>query len=246
MIRMCTEKTHITGRKGSTDMKKLYFITGSQDLYGDETLKQVAKDTQSMAQFLNGKLGGVAEVVWKPTVITSESCITLMREASADEDCVGVIVWMHTFSPAKMWIKGLQILSKPLCHLHTQFNERLPYDTIDMDFMNLNQAAHGDREFGFICTRLNVKRQIVVGYYQSETVLAQLKQFAQVAKALDFSRNLKVAMFGSNMRQVAVTDGDRVESQIRYGWEVNYYGIGDLVALKNAVTDAQIEEKLAE
>ncbi len=227
-------------------MKTLYFVTGSQDLYGGETLKQVAKDTKEMVTFLNGKLGDVAEVVWKEAVITSESCIALMREASADADCVGVVAWMHTFSPAKMWIKGLQILNKPLCHLHTQCNERLPYDSIDMDFMNLNQAAHGDREFGFICTRLGVKRQIVVGYYRNETVVAQLRQFAEVAKALDFSRNLKVAMFGSNMRQVAVTDGDRVESQIRYGWEVNYYGIGDLAALKDKVTDAQIEEKLAE
>ena len=227
-------------------MKKLYFITGSQHLYGEETLKQVAKDSQDMVSFLNAKLGDVTEIVWKPTVISSESCIAVMQEASADADCVGVITWMHTFSPAKMWIKGLQILNKPLCHLHTQANERLPYDSIDMDFMNLNQAAHGDREYGFICTRLGVKRQIVVGYYQNEKVLKQLKQFAQIAKALDFSRNLKVAMFGSNMRQVAVTDGDRVESQIRYGWEVNYYAIGDLVTLKNAVTDAQLDAKLAE
>jgi L-arabinose isomerase len=227
-------------------MKKLYFITGSQDLYGEETLKQVAQDTKEMARFLNEKLQGVAGVEWKPVVINSESCIALMEEASADKDCVGVIAWMHTFSPAKMWIKGLQILRKPLCHLHTQANERLPYESIDMDFMNLNQAAHGDREFGFICTRLNVKRQIVVGYYQNEKVLAQLRQFAEVARALDFSRKLKVAMFGSNMRQVAVTDGDRVESQIRFGWEVNYYGIGDLVALAKAVTETQIAEKIKE
>ena len=227
-------------------MKKLYFITGSQDLYGEETLKQVALDTQSMVKFLDGKLSDTVSVEWKPTVLNSESCIAVMAEANADADCVGVITWMHTFSPAKMWIKGLQILRKPLCHLHTQANERLPYDTIDMDFMNLNQAAHGDREYGFICARLGVKRQIVVGYYQSEKVIAQIRQFAQVAKALDFSKKLKVAMFGSNMRQVAVTDGDRVESQIRYGWEVNYYAIGDLVTLKNAVTDAQLDAKIAE
>lgn len=227
-------------------MKNLYFVTGSQDLYGAETLKQVAGDTKDIVAFLNEKLGDVAEVVWKPTVISSESCAAVMREASADADCVGVIAWMHTFSPAKMWIKGLRILDKPLCHLHTQANERLPYESIDMDFMNLNQAAHGDREFGFICTRLQIKRQIVVGYYRNEKVIAQLRQFAEVAKALDFSRKLKVAMFGSNMRHVAVTDGDRVESQIRYGWEVNYYGIGDLVTLKNGVTDAQVSDKLAE
>jgi L-arabinose isomerase len=227
-------------------MKKLYFITGSQDLYGEETLRQVALDTQNMVKFLSGKLADTVSVEWKPTVLNSESCVAVMEEANADADSVGVITWMHTFSPAKMWIKGLQILRKPLCHLHTQANERLPYDTIDMDFMNLNQAAHGDREYGFICTRLGIKRQIVVGYYQSEKVIAQIRQFAQVAKALDFSKKLKVAMFGSNMRQVAVTDGDRVESQIRFGWEVNYYGIGDLVTLKNAVTDAQLDAKIAE
>ncbi len=227
-------------------MKKLYFITGSQDLYGEETLKQVALDSKEMVSFLNGKLSAVAEVVWKPTVLNSEGCVAVMQEASADADCVGVITWMHTFSPAKMWIKGLQILRKPLCHLHTQANERLPYDSIDMDFMNLNQSAHGDREYGFICTRLGVKRQIVVGYYQNPAVVAQLRQFAEVAKALDFSRKLKVAMFGSNMRQVAVTDGDRVESQIRFGWEVNYYGIGDLVKLVHGVTDAQLAQKMAE
>ncbi|HPF88224.1 MAG TPA: L-arabinose isomerase, partial [Candidatus Limiplasma sp.] len=227
-------------------MKKLYFITGSQDLYGEETLKQVALDTKKMVEYLNGKLLDTVAVEWKPTVINSESCIAVMQEANVDDDCVGVITWMHTFSPAKMWIKGLQILRKPLCHLHTQANERLPYDTIDMDFMNLNQAAHGDREYGFICARLGIKRQIVVGYYQHENVIAQLKQFAQVAKALDFSRKLKVAMFGNNMRQVAVTDGDRVESQIRYGWEVNYYAIGDLVTLVNAVTEEQVGAKIAE
>ncbi|MBN1777721.1 MAG: L-arabinose isomerase [Clostridiales bacterium] len=227
-------------------MKSLYFITGSQDLYGGETLRQVANDSKEIVRFLNEKLSAIAEIVWKPTVIDSGSCAAVMREASADADCAGVITWMHTFSPAKMWIKGLQILNKPLCHLHTQANERLPYDSIDMDFMNLNQSAHGDREYGFICTRLGVRRQIVAGYYRDVRVLAALMQFAEVAKAIDFSRHLKVAMFGSNMRQVAVTDGDRVESQIRYGWEVNYYGIGDLAALSQSVTDAQIEEKLKE
>ncbi len=227
-------------------MKKLYFITGSQDLYGDETLKQVAQDSKDMVKFLNEKLADTVSVEWKPTVINSESCIAVMQEANVDEDCVGVITWMHTFSPAKMWIKGLQLLRKPLCHLHTQANERLPYDSIDMDFMNLNQSAHGDREYGFICTRLGIKRQVVVGYYQHAEVVAQLKQFAQVAKALDFSRKLKVAMFGSNMRQVAVTDGDRVESQIHFGWEVNYYAIGDLVTLVRKVTDEQLDKKIAE
>ena len=148
---------------------------------------------------------------------------------------------MHTFSPAKTWIKGLQKLQKPLCHLHTQFNERLPYESIDMDFMNLNQAAHGGREFEFILTRLNIPRSIVVGYYKNQRIIDELSRFARVANAINYSKNLKVAMFGNNMREVAVTDGDRVESQIRFGWEVNYYAIGDLVAYMNAVTDQEIE-----
>ena len=176
----------------------------------------------------------------------SGEIVSICREASADDECVGVITWMHTFSPAKMWIKGLQILTKPLLHLHTQANERLPYDTIDMDFMNLNQSAHGDREYGFITARLAIPREVVVGYYRHADVIVQIRRFAEVAEAVAFSRNLKVAMFGSNMREVAVTDGDRVESQIRYGWEVNCYGIGDLVELTGEVTEAEIGEKLEE
>lgn len=226
-------------------MQKLYFITGSQDLYGEDTLLQVAEDTKKMVAFLDEKLNDVVNIVWQPTVLNSEGIVEVCKRASDDDECVGVITWMHTFSPAKMWIKGLQILRKPLLHLHTQVNEKLPYDGIDMDFMNLNQAAHGDREYGFICARLGIKREVVVGYYQHEDVIAKIRQFAEVAKAIAFSRNLKVGMFGNNMREVAVTDGDRVESQIRYGWEVNYYGIGDLVDLVNQVTDAEVDAKLA-
>ena len=143
---------------------KFWFATGSQDLYGDECLKQVAEDSRQMAEFLNEKLKDVAEVELVPTIINSESCIKIMRQASCDDDCIGVITWMHTFSPAKMWIKGLQELRKPLLHLHTQANEKLPYDTIDMDFMNENQAAHGDREFGHIFTRLHKNRKVIMGY----------------------------------------------------------------------------------
>lgn len=227
-------------------MSKLYFITGSQDLYGEDTLCQVAEDTKKMVAFLDEKLKDVVSVEWQPTVLNSEGIMEVCRRASNDEDCVGVITWMHTFSPAKMWIKGLQLLTKPLLHLHTQVNEKLPYDAIDMDFMNLNQAAHGDRECGFICARLGIKREVVVGYYQHEDVIAKIRQFAEVAKAVAFSKNLKVGMFGSNMREVAVTDGDRVESQIRYGWEVNYYGIGDLVDLIQQVTEAETDAKMKE
>ena len=226
-------------------MKKLYFITGSQDLYGEETLKQVAVDSKEMVSYLDEKINKV-EIVWKPTVRSSEEAEDVLIEASADKECVGVITWMHTFSPAKMWIKGLQALTKPLLHLHTQYNRALPYKSIDMDFMNLNQSAHGDREFGFICTRLGIKREVVAGYYKNEGVIKRIQRFADVACAMNCSHNLKVAMFGNNMRDVAVTDGDRVESEIRFGWNVNYYGIGDLVEYINAVTDVEVGAKLSE
>ncbi len=226
-------------------MKKIYFITGSQDLYGEDTLKQVALDSKEMVAFLDEKISKV-EIVWQPTVRSSEEAEDVLIKASADKDCVGVITWMHTFSPAKMWIKGLQALTKPLLHLHTQYNRRLPYDSIDMDFMNLNQAAHGDREYGFICTRLGIKREVVAGYYKNESVIKRINRFVDVACAMNYSHNLRVAMFGNNMRDVAVTDGDRVESEIRYGWNVNYYGIGDLVEFVNAVTEEQVDAKLTE
>lgn len=225
-------------------MEKLYFIVGSQDLYGDETLKEVARDGKAMAEFLNGKLKDLAKVVLMPTVRNSDEAENVFLKVGADKDCIGVIVWMHTFSPAKMWIRGLQTLKKPMLHLHTQANEKLPYGTIDMDFMNLNQSAHGDREFGFICTRLGVKRQVAVGYYKHADVIEKIRAFAEVALALNFSKRLRVAMFGSNMRDVAVTDGDRVESEIRYGWNVNYYGIGDLADIANSVTESEIDEQM--
>ena len=226
-------------------MKKIYFITGSQDLYGDETLKQVAVDSKEMAAYLDEKLANVT-VEWQPTVRSSEEAEDVLVKASADKACIGVITWMHTFSPAKMWIKGLQRLTNPLLHLHTQYNRELPYKTIDMDFMNLNQSAHGDREFGFICTRLGLKREVVAGYYKNENVIKRIARFADVARAMDYSHNLRVAAFGNNMRDVAVTDGDRVESEIRFGWNVNYYGLGDLVEIVNAVTEKEIDEKMTE
>ena len=227
-------------------MKKLYFVVGSQDLYGDECLKQVAADAREMADFLAEKLEGIATVELLPTVENSEICIADMRKASCDDDCIGVITWMHTFSPAKMWIKGLQELRKPLLHLHTQANEKLPYDAIDMDFMNLNQSAHGDREYGFIVARMGIPHEVVAGYYKHDDVVAKIRRFAQVAKAISYSKALKVASFGNNMREVAVTDGDRVESQIKYGWECNYFALGDVVELINQVTDAEIDAKMEE
>lgn len=227
-------------------MAKLYFIAGSQDLYGEEILRQVAADSKLIASYLDGQLKDVVNIEYKSVVRNSGEILEACRKASADGECVGVITWMHTFSPAKMWIKGLQVLTKPLLHLHTQVNEVLPYDTIDMDFMNLNQSAHGDREFGFIAARMGIPREVVVGYYRNAGVIAAIRRFAEAAGAAAFSKKLKVAMFGGNMREVAVTDGDRVESQIRYGWEVNYYGIGDLVALIEKVTEAETAKKMEE
>ena len=227
-------------------MSKLYFIPGSQDLYGEECLRQVAADCAEMVEFLNEKLGGVVEVVLMPTVETARICVEDMRAAMNDDDCVGVITWMHTFSPAKMWIKGLQILQKPLLHLHTQANEKLPYDLIDMDFMNLNQAAHGDREYGFILAKMGIPHEVVAGYYKNDYVIESIRQFAEVAKAIAFSKNLTVATFGNNMRDVAVTDGNRLESQIKYGWEVKYWGIGESVKLANAATKEEVDAKMAE
>ena len=226
-------------------MKKLYFITGSQNLYGEETLNRVAVDSREMADYLNRELKNI-EIEWQDTVRSREEAEDVMLRAVADRECVGVITWMHTFSPAKMWINGLKILNKPLLHLHTQYNCRLPYHSIDMDFMNLNQAAHGDREFGFICTRLGIERQVVSGYYKNESVVSRISAFADVALAIDFSKHLRVAMLGNNMRDVSVTDGDRVESEIKYGWSVNYYGVGDLVNVIEDVTESEIDKKMCE
>ena len=227
-------------------MKKIYFIVGSQDLYGEETLAQAESDGREIAKFLNEKLCHKVCIDAKPIVRNSNEAEAVCVEASCDSECVGVIMWMHTFSPAKMWISALQALRKPMLHLHTQFNEKLPYGEINMDFMNLNQSAHGDREFGFICTRLGIKREIVVGYYKNDAVLEQVGKFADVAKAVDFGRGMRVAMFGNNMRDVAVTDGDRVESEIHFGWNVNYYGIGDLCEIINGVSDDEISAKMEE
>jgi L-arabinose isomerase len=226
-------------------MPTIYFLVGSQDLYGEETLRLVAEDAKAMVSFLDSKING-ASIVLEPTVRSSLEAEDILSKASYDKDCIGVITWMHTFSPAKMWIKGLQKLNKPLLHLHTQFNRALPYSSIDMDFMNLNQSAHGDREYGFICTRLGIRREVVAGYYQDEKVLSRIQRFADVSRAIAFSHNLRVAALGNNMRDVAVTDGDRVESEIRYGWNVNYYGIGDLVDIINEVKEEEIDAKMGE
>lgn len=218
---------------------KIYFITGSQFLYGEETLKQVEKDSIKMVEFINAKVER-ADVVYKGMVKTEAEATKFIKEVNYDDECVGLMVWCHTFSPAKMWINGMKILQKPMLHLHTQFNRELPYDEIDMDFMNLNQSAHGDREFAYVLTRLGVPRVSVAGYYQDDEVIDEIKEWIDVAVAVDFSKKLKVCRFGDNMREVAVTDGDKVEAQIKLGWQVDYYGIGDIVGEINKVSDEEV------
>jgi L-arabinose isomerase len=221
---------------------ELWFLTGSQHLYGEETLKSVARNSQEIAASLDrsGKLA--ARVIWKPILTGPDAILNVCLAASATPECVGVITWMHTFSPAKMWIAGLTRLQKPLAHLHTQFNRELPWGEIDMDFMNLNQSAHGDREYGFIVARLRMNRKIVVGHWQDPETVDELAGWARSALAWAESRQLKIARFGGmNMREVAVTGGDRVEAQIQLGWSINGYGVGDLVGPIAEVSDAEVD-----
>ena len=222
--------------------QELWFVTGSQHLYGPETLAQVAADAQQVAEALNADRVIPVDVVWKPTVKTPDEVYAMCRDANADENCIGLITWMHTFSPAKMWIAGLTELKKPFVHLHTQFGRDIPWSEIDMDFMNLNQSAHGGREFGFICTRLRKNRTVVVGHWEDPEVREELGVWTRAAKAWNESQGLKVARFGDNMREVAVTEGDKVEAQIQFGYSVNGYGMGDLKAYVDNVTDAQISD----
>jgi L-arabinose isomerase len=221
---------------------KFWFVTGSQHLYGPETLEQVAKNSMEIAKGID--TAGIVpfKVVFKPTVKTPDEITKLCMEASSDESCAGIITWMHTFSPAKMWIAGLSLLTKPLLHLDTQFNRDIPWDTIDMDFMNLNQSAHGDREYGFINARMRTKRKVVVGHWQDPEVHSSIGSWMCAAVAYAESKNLKVARFGDNMREVSVTEGDKVEAQIKLGWSVNGYGVGDLVKKVDAVTTEQIDK----
>jgi len=223
-----------------------WFITGSQHLYGEQALRQVAENSGRVVKELNASTQLPTRVVFKPVVTTPESILQVCREANAAPNCIGLICWMHTFSPAKMWIAGLNALQKPMAHLHTQFNRDLPWSTIDMDFMNLNQAAHGDREFGFICTRMGKPRKVVVGHWQDAEVQQRLAAWMRAAAGLHEMRNLKVARLGDNMRQVAVTEGDKVEAQIRFGTEVNGYGVGELAKRIGEATDAEIDRLVEE
>jgi L-arabinose isomerase len=227
--------------------QQLWFLTGSQHLYGDETLKQVARNSQQIAEALDRSGRLPAKVVYKPVLTGPEAILNVCLAASAAPECVGVITWMHTFSPAKMWIAGLTHLQKPLAHLHTQYNRELPWGEIDMDFMNLNQSAHGDREYGFIGARLRMNRKIVVGHWQDAEVVEDLAGWGRAALALAESHKLKIARLGGmNMREVAVTGGDRVEAQIQLGWSINGYGVGDLVARIAEVSDTEVDRLVNE
>jgi L-arabinose isomerase len=224
----------------------VWFVTGSQHLYGEETLRQVAADAQAVAQGLAGSTHIPVTVELKSVVTTPESILRVCRAANDDPACVGLITWMHTFSPAKMWIAGLAALQKPLLHLHTQFNRDIPWATIDMDYMNLHQSAHGDREFGYIGARLGLRRKVVVGHWQDPEVQQRVGAWARAAAAWHDAQGLKIARLGDNMRQVAVTEGDKVEAQRRLGYSVNGFGVGDLACLVNAASGTEVDRLVAE
>lgn len=230
------------------DLKQyeVWFATGSQNLYGPETLEQVAADSQTIAGTLDASPSIPVKVVFKPVLTTPESIHRLCLEANSDPNCAGLITWMHTFSPAKMWIAGLSALKKPFVHLHTQFNTGIPWSEIDMDFMNLNQSAHGDREYGYIGSRLRLDRKVVVGHWQAEDVQQSLSVWARAACAWADAQGAKIARFGDNMREVAVTDGDRVEAQLRLGYMVYGYAASDLAEAVRAVSDPDIDHLVEE
>ena len=226
--------------------REAWLVTGSQPLYGKETLDKVAEHAREIARALSASAGIPVTLVFKPVVTTPDAILQVCREANSAPSCIGIVAWMHTFSPAKMWIAGLSALTKPFAHLHTQFNRDIPWATIDMDFMNLNQSAHGDREFGFICTRLRRERTVIVGHWQEKDVQEDLAVWMRAACAWHDAQELRVARFGDNMRDVAVTEGDKVEAQIRFGYTVSGYGIGDLADRMKDVKDAEVESCLAQ
>ena len=231
----------------TTSLKQfeVWFVTGSQHLYGPKTLEQVRLNSSTIASAFDSSDNIPVRIIFQPVVKTPAEITELCKEANNTPQCIGLICWMHTFSPAKMWIAGLLSLQKPFVHLHTQFNRDLPWNEIDMDFMNLNQAAHGDREFGYIGSRLRIQRKVVVGHWQEENVQKKIGLWTRAAAGWNELRHLKVARWGDNMREVAVTEGDKVEAQIKLGVSVNGYGVGDLVKFVNEVLESDIT-KLAE
>lgn len=224
--------------------KEIWFITGSQHLYGQETLDQVASNSKSIVQGLNQSIHLPLKIVWKDTVKTTEEIHDTCQAANANKNCIGIITWMHTFSPAKMWIKGLSLLKKPLCHLHTQFHAEVPWDKIDMDYMNLHQSAHGDREFGFMMSRMRKKRKVIVGHWKTQRVQQKLGIWSRVVLGWDELQQLKVARIGDNMRNVAVTEGDKVAAQMRFGITVNGYDSSEVVAHINQISQKEVNELL--
>lgn len=225
---------------------EVWFVTGSQHLYGDETLRKVAEHSQEIVTTLSGSNSIPVMIVYKPIVKSTEEVYQLCQEANGAKNCIGIIAWMHTFSPAKMWISGLSILQKPTLHLHTQFNRDIPWSEIDMDFMNLNQSAHGDREFGHIMTRMRLGRKVVVGHWRDEKLQNQIGAWTRVAAGWYDWQGARFVRFGDNMRYVAVTEGDKVEAEMKFGFSVNTYGIGDLVRRINDVGDNAINDLLKE
>ena len=230
------------------DLKKLevWFVTGSQHLYGEETLKQVADHSTQIARSFDKDATIPVRVVFKPVVKTPEEIYQLCVEANTTSTCIGIVAWMHTFSPAKMWIGGLKVLQKPLLHLHTQFNRDIPWNNIDMDFMNLNQSAHGDREFGFMVSRMRLNRKVVVGHWQDTEVIKSVSIWMRAAAGWNDWQNARFCRFGDNMRQVAVTEGDKVEAELKFGYSVSGFGVGDLVKRINDVSDSAITKTVAE
>ena len=226
--------------------KEFWFVVGSQHLYGEEALREVKKHAQEMVDQLNENGQLPYPIRLQELAVTADTITKIMKEVNYREEVAGVITWMHTFSPAKMWIRGTKLLQKPLLHLATQYNESIPWKTIDMDFMNLNQSAHGDREYGFINARLNKQNKIVVGYWKRPEIQKEIADWMDVAVAYNESFGIKVARFGDNMRNVGVTEGDKVEAQIQFGWTVDYFGIGDLVQVIDRVSDEEVNQLFEE
>lgn len=226
------------------EAKEIWFVTGSQHLYGDETLNQVAVDSKAIVNGLNESKHLPLKIVWKDTVKTADEITDICQDANANKNCIGIVAWMHTFSPAKMWIKGLSLLKKPLCHLHTQFNAEIPWGKIDMDYMNLHQSAHGDREFGFMMSRMRKKRKVIVGHWKTDRVQQKLGIWSRVVLGWDELQHLKVARIGDNMRNVAVTEGDKVAAEMKFGMAVNGYDSSEVVAHIDKISEEKINELL--
>jgi len=221
---------------------ELWFLTGSQHLYGDDTLRQVESNSLEISTYLESQSDIIITIKFKAVLTSAESIHKMIKDANHNDNCIGIICWMHTFSPAKMWINGLKILHKPLLHLHTQFSRDIPWSTIDMNFMNLNQSAHGGREFGFICNRMQIKRKVVVGHWTDSVIIQKISNWSRAALGWADSQQMKIARFGDNMREVAVTEGNKVSAQIQFGYSVNGFGLGDLVEHIKLASDTAISE----